>query len=78
MARVGVATDETDLLNFCGASLARFKVPHHVRFVSVIPRTSSNKAMRRLLLQNWLAEQPEPIEQPEHTEHTEHTERTTR
>mgnify|MGYP000857399728 FL=1 len=75
VARVGVATDETDLLNFCGASLARFKVPHHVRFVSVIPRTSSNKAMRRLLLQNWLAEQPD---QPEPIEQTEHTERTTR
>jgi hypothetical protein len=31
--------------------------------------------MRRLLLQNWLAEQPEPIEQPEHTDHTERTTR---
>lgn len=59
VARTGVATDETDLLEFCAASLARFKVPKHVRFVAAIPRTSGGKAMRRLLLEGWSAQQSE-------------------
>lgn len=59
VARPGIATDETDLLDFCATALARFKVPRDVRFVSSIPRTSSNKAMRRLLLDRWLTESSE-------------------
>ncbi|MBX3098090.1 MAG: AMP-binding protein [Salinibacterium sp.] len=53
VARTGVSTDETDLLEFCATSLARFKVPKHVRFVASIPRNSSGKAMRRVLLEAW-------------------------
>ncbi len=57
VARAGVSTDETDLLEFCAASLARFKVPKHVRFVAAIPRNSSGKAMRRVLLESWSDQQ---------------------
>ena len=55
VVRPGVATDETDLLEFCASNLARFKVPRHVQFVASIPRSASSKAMRRLLLDQWKA-----------------------
>lgn len=55
VVRPGVATDETDLLEFCASNLARFKVPRHVQFVGSIPRSASSKAMRRLLLDQWKA-----------------------
>lgn len=55
VVRDGVATDETDLLEFCRSALARFKVPKTIRFVSSIPRPASTKAMRRLLLDQWNA-----------------------
>ncbi|GAB2821673.1 long-chain fatty acid--CoA ligase [Alpinimonas psychrophila] len=51
--RSGVATDETDLLTFCSSLLARFKVPKQIIFVAEIPRSASNKAMRRALLAEW-------------------------
>lgn len=53
VVRSGVATDETDLLEFCNSVLARYKVPKQIIFVAEIPRSASNKAMRRALLQEW-------------------------
>ncbi|MBN9606650.1 MAG: AMP-binding protein [Actinomycetales bacterium] len=51
VARRGVAVDEHELLEFCAARIARFKVPKSVEFVAAIPRSSSNKVLRRRLLE---------------------------
>lgn len=53
VVRPGVATDETDLLGYCAGALAKFKVPRRILFVTEIPRSASNKAMRRTLLHQW-------------------------
>jgi fatty-acyl-CoA synthase len=42
----GVATDATELIEFCEAKLARFKVPRHVRFVESFPMTASGKIQK--------------------------------
>ncbi|MGV8877094.1 MAG: AMP-binding protein [Rhodoglobus sp.] len=55
VVRSGAATDETDLLEFAGSALAKFKVPKRVIFVETIPRSSSDKVRRRVLLGQWLA-----------------------
>lgn len=55
VVRPGVATDEIDLLDYCRAALARFKVPKTICFVPSIPRSASTKAMRRVLLDQWNA-----------------------
>ncbi|MDJ0335298.1 AMP-binding protein [Salinibacterium sp. G-O1] len=57
VVRPGAATDETDLLDFARASLAKFKVPKHVMFVDAIPRSSSDKVRRRVLLSQWAQQQ---------------------
>ncbi len=51
--RSGIATDETDLREYCTSQLARFKVPKRILFVAAIPRSASDKAMRRSLLEQW-------------------------
>jgi fatty-acyl-CoA synthase len=38
--------DAQDLMAFCEARLARFKVPRHVRFVEVFPMTASGKIQK--------------------------------
>jgi fatty-acyl-CoA synthase len=55
VARSGVATDERDLLEYCAGQLASFKVPRHILFAPRIPRSSGNKTLRRLLLQQYEA-----------------------
>lgn len=57
VVRSGASTDETDVLEFARASLAKFKVPKRVIFVEQIPRSSSDKVRRRVLLEQW-TEQP--------------------
>jgi fatty-acyl-CoA synthase len=42
--------DEEELLAFCGARLARFKVPRSVRFVDEIPRNSLGKIQKQQLV----------------------------
>jgi fatty-acyl-CoA synthase len=42
----GVATDATELIAFCERTLARFKVPRHVRFVESFPMTASGKIQK--------------------------------
>ena len=54
VTRPGVPTDEQDLLTFCTAQLARYKVPVRIQFVDEIPRSSSNKIMRRKLLEQLI------------------------
>ena len=47
----GVATDATELIAFCERTLARFKVPRHVRFVESFPMTASGKIQKFKLRQ---------------------------
>jgi fatty-acyl-CoA synthase len=51
--RLGVATDEQDLLAWCEKHLARFKIPKYVSFLPELPRSSGGKALRRELLELW-------------------------
>jgi fatty-acyl-CoA synthase len=44
--RPGATVQEDDLISFCEARLARFKVPRHIRFVSEFPLTASGKIQR--------------------------------
>ncbi|WP_144673980.1 class I adenylate-forming enzyme family protein [Arthrobacter sp. U41] len=49
--RPGMATDEQELLEHCGARLARFKVPGRIETVGALPRTALNKVLRARLRQ---------------------------
>jgi len=55
--RKGVPTDEEDILSYMRENLARFKVPTEIRFTSKIPRSSSEKVRRRMLVSDWLKAQ---------------------
>ncbi|MBH0010337.1 class I adenylate-forming enzyme family protein [Salinibacterium sp. SWN1162] len=56
VVRSGASTDETDVLDFASASLAKYKVPRRVIFTENIPRSSSDKVRRRVLLGQWTTE----------------------
>ena len=45
----GLSASESELIEFCSASLARFKVPKEVRAVEALPRTQSGKLRRNAL-----------------------------
>ena len=45
----GISVDEHEILAYCREHRAACKVPRSVKFVSVLPRTSTGKVMRRLL-----------------------------
>jgi long-chain acyl-CoA synthetase len=45
----GASVDENEILGYCRAHLAAYKVPRSVKFVSDLPKTSTGKIMRRLL-----------------------------
>lgn len=47
--RAGHHTTEAELLEFCRARLARFKVPRQIRFVDALPRNAAGKLLRRSL-----------------------------
>lgn len=57
--RRGVPIDDQELIEFCQARLAKFKVPKAFRWVQEIPRSSSHKIQRRLLVDQW---QPQEVE----------------
>jgi len=42
---------EQEIINFCTQQLANYKVPKQVHFVSHLPRSGSNKLLRRKLMQ---------------------------
>lgn len=42
---------EQEIIKFCAQHLANYKVPKHVHFVSHLPRSGSNKLLRRKLMQ---------------------------
>jgi O-succinylbenzoic acid--CoA ligase len=48
--RAGKRTDEAQLRDFCGAQLARYKVPKAIEFTDELPRTASGKLLRRQLM----------------------------
>ena len=56
VVRSGASSDETEVLDFARSSLAKFKVPRRVIFIDHIPRSSSDKVRRRVLLEQWTAE----------------------
>ncbi|WP_413798343.1 class I adenylate-forming enzyme family protein [Streptomyces iranensis] len=45
----GAATTEEELIEYCRARLAAYKIPRSVRFVAALPQTSTGKIMRRRL-----------------------------
>ena len=47
VTRDGVATGSEALREFCGARLARYKVPKSIELVAELPRTGSGKLLRR-------------------------------
>jgi O-succinylbenzoic acid--CoA ligase len=47
--RLGMAIDEAEVLAFCRARLARYKVPSRLRVATTLPRNASGKLMRRAL-----------------------------
>jgi fatty-acyl-CoA synthase len=55
VTRKGVATDERELRELCAAQLAAFKVPRAVVVVPSLPRSSANKVLRRVLVEQYSA-----------------------
>jgi fatty-acyl-CoA synthase len=53
------AVDPEELLAWCRARLARFKVPREVRFIDRLPRSGMNKVLKRELLEGLVAEAEE-------------------
>lgn len=53
--RQGVATDEKELLDLCAAQLAAFKVPKEIVVLPKLPRSSANKVLRRVLVDDYLS-----------------------
>lgn len=51
VVRAGMATDEQELLEHCGAQLSAFKVPARISMVGALPRTALNKVLRARLRQ---------------------------
>jgi fatty-acyl-CoA synthase len=52
----GANLSESDLVNFCQANLAKFKIPKYFRFVPDLPKGDSGKILKRKLLEVY----PEP------------------
>ncbi len=46
----GVNASEADLIDFCRARLASFKVPRAIRFVDRLPRTALGKIQKAALV----------------------------
>ena len=47
---------EEDVVAFCRASIAHFKVPRYVRFVETFPMTVTGKAQKFLMRQTMMQE----------------------
>jgi fatty-acyl-CoA synthase len=46
VARPNASIAAVEIVNHCSARLARYKVPRHVRFVDMLPRTASGKVRK--------------------------------
>ena len=53
VAKLGHCVEPIILRRFCAEHLATFKVPRHVRVVDALPRNSSGKVVRAVLLRWW-------------------------
>ena len=51
--RPGADCDEEELLDWCHARLARFKVPRDVQLVDALPRSGVGKVLKRELREAW-------------------------
>jgi O-succinylbenzoic acid--CoA ligase len=51
--RPGEAASEEELLAFCRARLAPYKLPKRLRFADGLPRNASGKLLRRALREGW-------------------------
>jgi fatty-acyl-CoA synthase len=54
--REGVSLSEADVVAFCRASIAHFKVPRYVRFVDSFPMTVTGKAQKYLMRKAMMEE----------------------
>ena len=54
--REGVGLSEADVVAFCRASIAHYKVPRYVRFVESFPMTVTGKAQKFLMRQTMMRE----------------------
>jgi fatty-acyl-CoA synthase len=54
--RDGVGLSEADVVAFCRASIAHYKVPRYVRFVESFPMTVTGKAQKFLMRQTMMRE----------------------
>jgi long-chain acyl-CoA synthetase len=52
----GTRASEQELIEFCRANLARYKVPRYVEFRDELPTTMVGKVLRRVLLEEELAQ----------------------
>ncbi len=55
VVRQGMVTDEDELLAYCADQLAAFKIPKRILVVRSIPRSSGNKVLRRMLVEQYTA-----------------------
>ncbi len=53
--RDGQVAEEQEVIDFCRANMAHFKVPHGVRFVSALPRTATGKLKKFELREEFWA-----------------------
>jgi fatty-acyl-CoA synthase len=60
VARPGAAIDDSELLAFLAARLARYKVPKTVEFVASLPRNATGKLLKAQLRKQYATEQGEP------------------
>jgi fatty-acyl-CoA synthase len=54
--REGVSLNEAEVIAFCRASIAHFKVPRYVRFVDSFPMTVTGKAQKYLMRKTMMEE----------------------
>jgi fatty-acyl-CoA synthase len=52
--RHGVALSEADVVAFCRASIAHYKIPRYVRFVESFPMTVTGKAQKFLMRETMM------------------------
>ncbi|MBX3309592.1 MAG: AMP-binding protein [Cryobacterium sp.] len=53
VVRQGMATDEDELLAHCAEHLAAFKLPKRIMLVRSIPRSTGDKVLRRVLVEQY-------------------------
>ena len=61
----GMTASEVELIDYCRAQLAAYKLPRRVQFVSDLPKTSTGKILRRELAQLDAPSSPIPAALPQ-------------